>query len=314
MKRILSSFFAILAATVIAVSAQCDLRIGVGPISQGENVPAAIERQLQSRVLRALARNGVSAGNYGSQFFVAARFDNGFEDVTSGTAPKYVIKTVLTLYIADTEGQVYSAWSTDLKGVGDSQERAYMRCLDGLKASSPDFVKFVDDGRDKIVEYFNNNYPSYIDKARTAMNQRNYDDAAYYVSQIPECCNGWDQAQALALKIYEHSTDYDAATLLAKAEAAWAADPTDNGAAVAGGYLAQIDPNAACRPQAEALMKKMSRVVKANWDYENITKVEMAHEREKMRIKAAQAIGVAAAQNRPKTVYKFVYPRGYYYY
>ncbi|MDE7397669.1 MAG: hypothetical protein K2M98_08085, partial [Muribaculum sp.] len=159
-------------------------------------------------------------------------------------------------------------------------------------------------GSQKIVDYFNANYPAIIKRAQAAQSAREYDEALFILTAIPECCNGYEQAMDMVGQIYKQRVDYDGAQLLAQANAEWAADPTDAGASKAGALLAQIDPMSASYPAALQLQEKIAKVVKANWDYENKKKYEdeMALKREQLHadtqikkayIEAARAVGVA---------------------
>ena len=94
--------------------------------------------------------------------------------------------------------------------------------------------------------------------------------------------------------------------------AIWSADPNPGPAAEAAmGLLCQIDPQAKCYPQAQALMKNIEARVKA------VTDANAAHERdmekallkaeeaiETARINAAREVALEYAKNQPKVVYK----------
>jgi len=313
----LSTIFGMLFLTAFIAKADCEVRIGVGPMEAGEIVAPGIESQLESKLQRALTRQGVMASGQYSQFFITGRFDSSYSDmVGGGTSNRYVVKTDLTLYIADQEGQVYASQSFPMKGVGDSEERAYIKCLGSLSPNDKDFVRFVQEAKDKIVSYFDDNYQAYLTKAQTAMTQRNYAEAMYYAGIIPECCRGFESAQNMLITAYKHATDYDAQTLLAKAEAAWGANPNENGALEALGYLAAIDPAASCYPQAQKLTNKITNTVRGDFEFENRTKYQREMDLEQKRIEAARAVGIAWAQNQPKTVYKtnFVVRHHYHHY
>ncbi|MDE5980059.1 MAG: hypothetical protein K2G84_08515, partial [Muribaculaceae bacterium] len=129
----------------------------------------------------------------------------------------------------------------------------------------------------------------------------------YYVTAIPSCCKGYDEASRMALEIYSQSMNHSAQQLLAQARAAWAADPTATGAAEAHTFLSQIDPEASCYAEAQALSKQISQTTKQQWEFENVTKYKNQVELEKQRINAAKEVAVAWAKSRPKTVNRYVF-------
>lgn len=216
-----------------------------------------------------------------------------------------MVKSDLQLAICDgTNKKVFATATIPLKGVGATDEQALTKALGSLNAKNPEFINFADKAKDKIIDYFNKNYPTYLQKAQTALSQRNYDEALYWVMTVPECCAGYNEAHRLATAIYNDHIDYEGAQLLAKAEAEWAANPTAGGAQAAYSYLTQIDPSSESYTAAKSLGAKMTKSVKADFDFETKEKYRNQVALEKEHIQAAKAIGIAWAKNQPKTVVK----------
>lgn len=314
----------------LTCSAQhCELDIGYASVSQGENVPASIDRQLQGKLLGLLSREGMSSSDPDSRFFVTARFDHGYSEVVNaGAAYNYMLKTDLTLFFGDNKTQkIFASTVISLQGLGDSEERAYQKCLNGLNVKNPQFREFVREGREKIIEYYDSNYPQILAQAKAAMTARNYDEALYYSTSIPECCSGYAEAQKFTLQCYGNLRDYEGSNLLSQAKAAWAADPTASGAEEAARYLNQIDPASPSAAGAKALMTEMTNVTKKQWEFENVQKYKdelalrkqhMANEAaiekqriaanasvERTRLRAARDVAVAYAKSRPKVVHHY---------
>lgn len=314
-----SIFKSILAALILIPSmafaqGECSIDVSVADITKGEVVPESVNQRLQAKLSQAISKAGLVSAPYESRFFVAGRFDDAYNDITGGPSQKVYVKTTLTIYIGDAEEQkIFASESFELSGVGGSDAQAYARALNKLNASNSQLVNFLEAGRDKIINYFDANYRSYINKAQQAMAARNYDEALYYVTAIPSCCKGYAEASRMALDIYSKSMNYSSQQLLAQARAAWAADPTATGAAEAHSFLTQIDPQASCYAEAQALSKQISQTTKKQWEFENITKYQNDVELEKRRINAAKEVAVAWAKSRPKTVNRYVFIRPRYY-
>lgn len=314
-----SIFKSILAALILIPSmafaqGECSIDVSVADITKGEVVPESVNQRLQAKLSQAISNAGLVSAPYESRFFVAGRFDDAYNDITGGPSQKVYVKTTLTIYIGDAEEQkIFASESFELSGVGGSDAQAYTRALNKLNASNSQLVNFLESGRDKIINYFDANYQSYINKAQQAMAARNYDEALYYVTAIPSCCKGYAEASRMALDIYSKSMNYSSQQLLAQARAAWAADPTATGAAEAHSFLTQIDPQASCYAEAQALSKQISQTTKKQWEFENITKYQNDVELEKRRINAAKEVAVAWAKSRPKTVNRYVFIRPRYY-
>lgn len=299
------------AAMILGMTAyaqrNCDIDIAITDITKGDVVPKAVNNKLEAKLAQALSRAGIVAAPYDAQFFVAGRFDNAYSDVmTSGTRPTYAVKTTLTIYIGDADHQkVFATESFDLKGVGNTETEAYTRCLNSINASNPKFIEFIRKGKDKIMEYFDANYPVYLNNAKRALQQRNYDEALFYASSIPSCCKGYAEAQALTASINKDNTNFNSQQLYAQAQAAWAANPDEYGAEQAHKYLAQIDPASSSYAAAQNLSKQISTKIQRNWDFEHIQKHKDAVALEKQRIQANKEKYIAWAKSRPKVVNRY---------
>ncbi len=80
---------------------------------------------------------------------------------------RVLVKTNLQLAICDGENRkVFATATFPLKGVGASDQQALTRALGSLNARNPEFINFVENGKAKIVDYFDKNYPTYMAKAR----------------------------------------------------------------------------------------------------------------------------------------------------
>lgn len=310
---------ALLATASMQLGAQnCELTITYANVTQGENVPKSVDGRLQAKITQLLAKSGVSSSDPNSRFFVTGRFDHGYvETVPVGAAYQTMITTDLTLYMGDSETKkIFASAVIPLKGVGETEDRTYIKCLNGLNANNAELKAFIAEGKAKIVEYYDNNYQNILTQARTAMQQRNYGEAMYYATSIPECCRGFEQAQALVLESYKSHRDYESAELLSKAKAAWAASPDANGAAEANRYLTRIDPASSSASAASALAKEMTTRTKQQWDFENVQKYkdELALEKQRIdanaairkeSIRAARDVAVAWAKSRPRVVHHY---------
>lgn len=293
----------------------CDIRISVAPIEQGEQVPYAINSKIENYLMRAISRHGVTADPYYGQFFVAGRFDHVLDDIVPGPPSRHVLKTTLTLYVGDAVNkQVFATTSFDLKGVGNSEERAYINAMSSLSSKNNSMAQFIEGAKAKILDYYNQNYSSYLAKARNAMQLRNYDEALFYTSSIPECCVGYGEATQLTMQIFQSNVNYDGDMLLAQARAAWAASPNEDGAREAWFYLSQIDPSSSCYSAAMALGEQIRKSVKEDFDFEYKEKYRNEVALEKQRIAAARDIGVAWAKSQPRVITNYVISNRHHYY
>ena len=288
----------------------CALRIMAVPVQQGEKVSGEISQMLMTQLESALTSTGVMVIGEYRQFFITGKFTNLFKDVTSTVPPKTTVHTLLTLSIGDFASQtVYASKTFELRGVGESDTRAFMRALRKLNRSNKALAEFVAEGKAKIINYFDSNYGSIINQANRAVSQRHFEEALYYLTSIPECCKGYAEAIQVTDQVFKQYIDYTGKKLLAEARSAWAASPDVTGAEKAFESLKQIDFESSAYPDAEALAMEISRITQRNWDFENRDKYNDEVDIQRRTIEAARAVGIAYGNGQQPTTTNVMWMR-----
>ena len=288
----------------------CALRIMAVPVQQGEPVSTEISDMLMAQLETALSLNGMVVNGDYSQFFITGKFTNFIKDVTSTVPAKTTVNTLLTLSMGDLASQtIYASQSFELRGVGESDTRAFMMALRKLNRNNKDLTAFATKGKKQIVDYFDRNYKSIISKASRASSLRHYEEALYYITSIPECSKGYAEAAPVTERIFKLYIDYTGKKLLAEAQAAWAASPDSAGAEKAFASLIQIDFESSAYPDAEALAREISKITQRNWDFENREKYNNEIELRRSTIEAARAVGVAYGSHQQPTTTNIMWMR-----
>lgn len=288
----------------------CALRIMAVPVQQGEPVSTEISDMLMAQLETALSLNGMVVNGDYSQFFITGKFTNFIKDVTSTVPANTTVNTLLTLSIGDLASQtIYASQSFELRGVGESDTRAFMMALRKLNRNNKDLTAFATKGKKQIVDYFDRNYKSIISKASRASSLRHYEEALYYITSIPECSKGYAEAAPVTERIFKLYIDYTGKKLLAEARAAWAASPDSAGAEKAFASLIQIDFESSAYPDAEALAREISKITQRNWDFENREKYNNEIELRRSTIEAARAVGVAYGSHQQPTTTNIMWMR-----
>lgn len=282
------------AATATAAGGDCNIYLSVLPATQGEEVPAPVQDLLVNRLEQVAAANGVAADPAQGQFFIAGKFTHIMRDVTPGPPTQDAIHTYLTLYIGDLDAQtVYATTSMELRGVGTSEQRAYINALQQLNGKQVEVARFFEQGRSKVLAYYDANYRTVMAEADRAAMQHDYGRAFYLLMQVPTCCTGYGEVAGMMDKTYQAYIDRQGKILLDQARAAWAASPDQRGAREAFGYLADIDPESAAYGGAQDLLDEIKKSVKSDRDFELREKYHDAVDLEKQRIDAIRQVGVA---------------------
>ncbi len=274
-------------------AADCEMFIQVSVQNPGD-APDELGQLMTDRLITALNSTNLRADqNYG-QLLLTGKFTDMYKQDGAGSPPQVAVHTTLTLSIGDVAGgSVFASKSFDLRGVGSSEQRAYINALKSLSARNTAFIDFVESGIDKTVEYFDNNYKAILAKAERAASMRDYEQALYYTTFIPACSKGYNAAQAATLKYFDKYIDYSGELLLRQAKAEFSKSPDAQGAEKAYALLAQIDPASSFATQANRLADEIKTRTKAEYDFHVHKKYEDKVVAERQRVNAAREIGVA---------------------
>jgi len=299
MKKISSFVLAtLLSATMIA---QNNLAISVYVEDMVEPVPAAAKTQLTNKLNLLLTKNGVASLDYMGQFFITAFAVPQTKDVIPGPPTKYVETMDLTFYIADyTNKLVYASTSITAKGVGETEAKAYMDVFKHVNLNSEVLQKFVETGREKIIAYYDAEAPRLIQEARHKASMKEYEAALFLCSSIPAQCKYYEESLQAGKEIYQMYIDNQCLKNLQEARMAWAAQQNAEGATLAGQYLVNILPDAACYGEAMQLYSDIRQKVLDDWKFE-MKQYQDGVDLEKQRIEAIKQVGVAYGNHQQPT-------------
>ena len=302
MKRIYFTIVALVMATMcVAQNATEFLPLSVVVEQQAEPFPAQAKGILQNRLLQLLSNNGVAGMDYLSQFFLTAVVEPVDKDVLAGPPAKVVETMDVTLFIADYSAQkVLASTTMRVKGVGENENRCYLKALSNLNLNNPKMKAFVQEGKEKIVRYYDSEAANILKKAAYLAGQKQYEEALSMIALIPSQCKAYDEALQQGLSIYQQLIDQRCVELLAQARMAWAAEQNATGAQKAGEFLAEIYPDAKCYEDAMSLYKEIKGKVLDDWKFE-MKQYQDGIDLEKQRINAIREVGVAFGKGQQPT-------------
>jgi hypothetical protein len=269
-----------------------------------EDLPEIAISNLQNKLTKIITSNGLGAA-YNQRFIMSANVNLLTKDVTSTSPAMYAYTLDVTLYIGDGfDGKVFASTSATVKGVGETETKAYLSAIRNMKEQNPDIKTFIEAGKKKIIDYYTANCGLIIKEAQTYANVNNYEAAIAHLMSIPMACTDcYNNALEAVYPIYKKMIDRDCKILLNKANAIWNAGQTYESASEAVTILASIEPEADCFGDVQKLYKdirtRVLEIDKREWNY--ILKEQM---QESERIEAWRAIGVAyGAHQQPMTVH-----------
>ena len=219
----------------------------------------------------------------------------------------------MNLYIFDAYAKtIFSSTSMTVKGLGETENKCYLNAISRMPVQSPQIAKFVEEGKQKIIEYYDHEGEALIKKAQYLSSMKQYEEAIFYVALIPQQSKHYDAALKAGKDIYQAYIDNQCQVNLAQARAAWAAQQNADGAAAAGEYLTNILPDAKCYGEAMELYKEIKGKVLDDWKFE-MKMYQDGIDLESQRIDAMRQIGVAYGNHQPnkEVNIEFLHPARY---
>lgn len=280
-----------------AQNANCELPLTVY-MADGEDLPASAGKNLYNKLHKLIIENGVSE-EAGARFVVSSNMTIMDKQILAGPPKSFIYDFELNLYIGDIfTHKLYNYATINLKGIGQTEQKAYNDAVKKINVTSSELTKFVTNGKEKIVDYYNKNYNQLIKEAQVMANQKNYEEAIYTLMSTPTCCVGYDQVMTATDKIYKAYVNQLCLENLNLAKSAWVAQQNVYGAEDASQYLTNIYPDASCYKDAQALYNEIKAKVKEDWKFE----MKMYNDQvslESQRINAWKEVGIAFGKNQP---------------
>ncbi|MCB0402118.1 MAG: hypothetical protein KDD41_08545 [Flavobacteriales bacterium] len=268
---------------------------------QIDGMPVEARLSLENKLNQMVTASGLAGGFKNARFIITANVTMNSKNILPGPPPMHAYGLDVTLYIGDgVEGTVFATHNMTVKGVDKNETKAYKAALKNLKTNDAGVKSFIENGKNKIIEYYKNNCDMIIKEAKVMADQNNHEGALYKLAAVPSACGEcYDKAMAAAKPIYQDMIDRDCKEKLQKAQAIWNAAQDMAAADEAGAILASVDPDAKCYAEVKALSNKIAAKVKQIDDREWKYILKEQQQKSEM-IKAIRDIGVAYG-NGPKS-------------
>lgn len=286
----------------------------VGRISIAAYVPSDLgglnqsaQTALKNRLDRIITKNGLGGASYNQRFILTAKVQKLSTVKVPSTPPVYNYEIEVTFIIGDViEGTIFSTHSTTIMGAGNTESSAEIAAIKKIKESDPEYQKFIDEGKKKIIEYYNAKCDIYLKEAQTLATKGEYEAAIATLFSIPDVCKDcYDKAMNAVGPIYKQQIDRQCKKDLMEANNVWSTNQDYYGAEQASAFLANIDPNSSCYSEAKMLTDKIAKRIKEidqrEWAFQ-LKQQQDDVDIQKAEIKSARDIGVAYGENQPKTI------------
>ncbi len=270
---------------------------------QIDKMPDAARSMLSNKLSQIVTQNGLGGSAMNERFIITANITILTKDLTATAPPMTALGLEMTFYIGDgIEGTKFASKSVQVKGVGTNETKAYIEAIKMVKPNDPSFASFLEEGKQKIMKYYNSKCDFIIKEAQTLASQNNFEEAIFKLTSVPDVCKEcYDKCMTAVAPMYQKKIDRDCKMKLNEATTIWNSSQDANAASSAGEILASVEPSSACFGEIKALSAKIQKRVieidKREWNY-----TLKAQQQTSEMIKAYRDVGVAYGKGQPKSV------------
>lgn len=272
-----------------------------------DGLTPSAQKFLKNKLNQITSKNGMGGSAVNERFIITANVQIVTKDITPTAPPMHAYGLEVTFFVGDgIEGTLFSSTSMNLKGVGTTPTKAYKMALKNIRTTDTRFKGLIEQGKTKIIEYYNSQCDILLKEADMLVSQNKYELAIKKLIEVPEVCKEcYDKAMNAVGPVYQKQIDRECKSLLSKAQSAWSEGQDADAAQNASSFLGKVDPNSNCFGEVQTLTQSMAKRIKEldqrEWDFK-LKQQQDNVDIQKATISAARDIGVAAAKNQPKTV------------
>lgn len=279
-----------------------------------ESIPQLAVSVLQNKLIQIATQNGISGSTTLMRFIFTANINVISKEITPTAPAMHAYTMNVNMYIGDgIDGKAFSSYSTTVKGVGENEAKAYLSGIKNIRTNNPDYQRFIEDGKSKIISYFNSQCNFIIKNAKTLAGMNRFDEALWNLSTIPDVCpECWNNAQAAMAPIFKQMIDFDCKQKINLANNIWNAGQSWDAANEACAVLSSIDPNSSCVGEIKILANKIEKrireVDKREWKFFYDYNIGLTRD----WIKAYRDVGVAWGNGQRRTIIYNNFRRNYF--
>ena len=213
-------------------------------------------RLLKSKIKSITSRNGMGSNDAYPRFVMSGNVNTLFSETLDGLPPKYIKTIEVTLSIGDAiEGVEFLSESLELRGVDDREDQAFISGIKKLSPRNKIIKKFVENAKNKIIEYYNSKCDFILKEAETLQNNKDYDNALSKLFEVPDVCKEcFEKSMDLSKLVYKSKIENECQEKISQANVFISQDNWNDAA----GSLVGITPDMECYSSTIDLQKKIT--------------------------------------------------------
>ena len=233
---------------------------------QVDGISADVKSLLENKLNQITTAKGIGGNTINPRFVIFVKVNVLSKDIIAGPPTMIAQNLELNFYVADaTENTNFSSLAIELKGVGISQTKANIDAISKLNTRDKRIGDFIDDGKKKIIDYYNNNCEMMINKAKALSKTGEYDAAILKLATIPDVCEKcYEKSLVTSEEIYQQKIDLECARIIKTAKFTWQSNPNKDGAQKVAEQMNNLSPFSTCQNDADLLMKQIAQKLKAD--------------------------------------------------
>ena len=285
--------------TFVSVMAQnVDLPIAVAKSKQQMTEKVEVLQLLKSKLSSAMTESGMGMADYSGIIVSPHIVEGGMKNI-------YIYDVDLSLVVSQViTGTVFYSINLTLRGEGYSKDGAIMASIRTLSGNDKRLTTFFSEARTRILNYYKNNTPNILTKARTLASMQQFGEAVALLASYPETLPQYKTVAAAMKEIYATYQQKACNDILQKAKGAYALGNYEESVQ----WLNEIDMSSPCANDAAKLAAQIKQSIKAEQAqiislYEK--QIQSEANIEKQRIQAIENIATAYYKNQPE--YYFVF-------
>ncbi len=220
------------------------------------NLPDGAASLLISKLTQLTTRFGVGGTGLFPRFIIVAKPAVLQKEIISTAPPKHVLNIGLSLFIGDgIQGTLFTSNTVTLKGVGETEEKAYLAAFKMLNIQDPRLAELLESGKEKIIAYYNTQCRFILREAGTLASQRKFDEALALLMEVPDVSQTcFDSARLESIRIFNQKLEMECQQHISNAKALIAQDKWEE----ASEKLALFTPDMSCYVEVDKLIQTIT--------------------------------------------------------
>ena len=233
-------------------------------VVSNSSIPSYANAVVKNKLNQIVTKNGVGGNSLNQRFVITINLVEITKEFTATAPPMIALALSPTIYVGDGEtGELYSSCQIkEVKGVGENETKAYLDAIKRINVNNSDVATCIEEGKVRIVEYYNSQIDFIIAESESLLNSERYDESMALLASVPTVCkDAYEKAMLKIADVYQKKIDNEGAALYNEAYALWNSSKSKDTALQVVELIAQINPLSKSAKQGRTIVAS----IEAHW-------------------------------------------------